>query len=150
MNKDDDIVRYWVGVVSENHVRAAEQAGFAQVCHGKRVPLSRMKGGDWLVYYSPKTIYPEGAPLQSFTAIARVKDGIVYQVEISPGFIPNRINVDYVQTRNVKLCLLKERLHFCKENPRLGLLFRRGHFEIDKDDFQLISDAMVVGDAIRL
>jgi hypothetical protein len=107
-----------------------------------------MKAGDWLVYYSPKTVYPDGAPLQSFTAIGRVRDGIVYEFEMHPGFIPHRMNVDYIQARNVKLHQLKEKLHFYKENPSVGLLFKRGHFEIDQHDFAIISEAMGVGHAI--
>ena len=36
--------------------------------------LRKMARGDWIVFYSPKTAYPDGAPLQAFTAIGQVAD----------------------------------------------------------------------------
>jgi EVE domain len=39
--------------------------------------LRTMARGDWIVFYSPKTAYPDGAPLQAFTAIGQVADGAV-------------------------------------------------------------------------
>jgi hypothetical protein len=32
-------MRYWIGVVSKEHVMRGVQRGFAQVCHGKEGPL---------------------------------------------------------------------------------------------------------------
>ena len=43
----------WLGVVSAEHVRRAVDLGIAQIGHGKRAGLVRMKAGDVLVYYSP-------------------------------------------------------------------------------------------------
>ena len=37
--------RYWVGVVSKNHVLRGVEGNFCQVCHGKGGPLNRMKKG---------------------------------------------------------------------------------------------------------
>lgn len=37
------MVKFWVGVVSENHVKRGVTGGFCQVCHGKGGPLKRMK-----------------------------------------------------------------------------------------------------------
>jgi len=34
--------RFWIGVVSEEHVKIGEKDGFAQLCHGKYAPLKRM------------------------------------------------------------------------------------------------------------
>jgi hypothetical protein len=63
--------RYWIGVESHKHVKIGVAGGFAQLCHGKSAPLKRMKKGDWLIYYSPKTSMT-GAPLQAFTALGQV------------------------------------------------------------------------------
>ena len=41
--------RYWVGVVSKNHVLRGVEGNFCQVCHGKGGPLNRMKKGDYLL-----------------------------------------------------------------------------------------------------
>ncbi|MED4057743.1 EVE domain-containing protein [Niallia taxi] len=152
MQQFDDVVtttvkansRYWIGVVSEEHVKRGENGGFAQLCHGKSAPLRKMKKGDWLVYYSPKTSYPKGTPLQAFTAIGQVKTGDVYQYEMTPDFIPHRIDVAFRNCTNVSLKSLKPELNFMKEQPNVGLLFRRGHFEISKEDFVTIAEAMGV------
>lgn len=48
--------RYWVGVVSKNHVLRGVEGNFCQVCHGKGGPLNRMKKGDYLLYYSQSKI----------------------------------------------------------------------------------------------
>jgi hypothetical protein len=36
--------------------------------------LRKTARGDWIVFYSPKTAYPDGAPLQAFTAIGQLAD----------------------------------------------------------------------------
>ncbi len=40
-------MKYWVGVVSESHVNLGIKGGFAQLCHGKRAPLSKMQNTEW-------------------------------------------------------------------------------------------------------
>lgn len=57
--------RFWVGVASASHVRVGVQGGYAQLCHGKGAPLREMHGGDWLLYYSPRTDMKQGHPLQT-------------------------------------------------------------------------------------
>ena len=58
-------------------------------CHappdGKASGLKRLAAGDWLVFYSPKTSLRDGERLQAFTAIGRVVDDELYQVEMAPG-----------------------------------------------------------------
>ena len=48
--------------------------GFTQANHGKPHMLKKMARGDWIVFYSPKTVYPDGEPLQAFTAIGQAAD----------------------------------------------------------------------------
>ncbi|WP_431026714.1 EVE domain-containing protein [Lysinibacillus sp. LZ02] len=136
--------KYWIGVVSEEHVKLGVKGGFAQLCHGKSAPLKKMKEGDWLVYYSSKKTYPNGEPLQSFTAVGQVKTGEVYSYTMTPQFIPYRIDIDYRDCYNASLASLKPMLIFIKENVNIGLLFRRGHFEIRKEDFIVIANAIGV------
>lgn len=136
--------KFWMGVVSEEHVRIGEKGGFAQLCHGKCAPLKRMKEGDWLIYYSPKTNYPEGKPLQSFTAIGTVKSGFIYRFEMGLQFIPYRMDITYQPCQSVSLASIKPMLQFVNENGNIGLLFRRGHFEIQQQDFMTIANAMGV------
>ena len=47
-------VKYFVAVVSRDHVMKGVEGGFAQVGHGKSEPLKKMKKDDWLIYYSSK------------------------------------------------------------------------------------------------
>lgn len=136
--------RYWIGVVSEEHVVKGTMEGFAQVCHGKAAPLRRMKSGDWLIYYSPRTSYPNGNLLQAFTAIGKVKTGEVYPFQMTPNFIPYRVDIDYLDCIKVSYSSIKSSLYFVQNNPSVGLLMRRGHFEINRDDFLTIATCMGV------
>ena len=83
---------YWIGVVSKEHVAIGVSGGFTQLNHGKAAPLERMRAGDGFAFYSPRTAYPDGPPLQAFTAIGRIRNGEVYQVEqrtdLAMGFAP--------------------------------------------------------------
>ncbi|OXM85173.1 EVE domain-containing protein [Paenibacillus rigui] len=136
--------RYWIGVVSKSHVMRGVAGGFAQLCHGKAVPLRRMKQGDWLIYYSPKTDMNSGAPLQAFTAIGQVRDDAVYEYPMSETFIPFRRNIDYYDCKEAPAHALLSLLSFTKENRNWGYRFRTGHFEIDAVDFAILSEAMGV------
>jgi hypothetical protein len=48
------VARYWVGVVSREHVRRGVEGGFCQLSHGKEAPLRRLAPGDGFVSYSPR------------------------------------------------------------------------------------------------
>lgn len=48
--------------------------------------MKRMKPGDLIVFYSPQLHFHGTEPLKKFTAIARVKDGEVYQGDMGGGF----------------------------------------------------------------
>src|SRR2546428_11537886 len=84
--RNDRAERAWVGVVSRAHVLRGVAGGFAQLCHGKHGPLARMSVGDWLAYYSPRTDFPDGAPLRAFTALGRVVRENPYAVDMGKGF----------------------------------------------------------------
>ncbi len=133
---------YWIGVVSRSHVRLGVQGGFVQLGHGKRAPLARLQAGDGLVMYSPRTSYPDGEALQSFTAISIVTSGEIYQVEMTPVFKPYRIDVTFLDCREVPIKPLVERLSFIGSKTNWGAAFRFGQLKIPADDFALIAQAM--------
>lgn len=135
--------RYWIGVVSESHVRRGVKGSFAQLCHGKAAPLRRMRRGDWLIYYSPRTDYKDGEPLQAFTAIGEVADDLVYEFPMSETFVPFRRNIRYTRCKETKIGALLDRLSFTSGNRNWGYLFRTGHFEIGREDFLTIAGAML-------
>ena len=89
--------RHWMIVASKDRVDHAVAGGFAQLNRGEAAPLERMRAGDGLVFYSPRTAYPDGEPLQAFTAIGRIRTGTVYQAtrgQSTP--LPNRRRVPAV------------------------------------------------------
>lgn len=136
--------RYWIGVVSRAHVQGGVAGGFAQLCHGKERPLRRMRMGNWLIYYSPRTEREGGAPIQSFTAIGRVAADDVYPFAMSEAFVPFRRDVRYLPCREAPIAPLLDRLSFIKDKVRWGYPFRTGHFEVAASDFALIAEAMGV------
>ncbi|CAN7745503.1 EVE domain-containing protein [Paenibacillus sp. LjRoot153] len=138
-----DQSRYWIGVVSSSHVRRGVQGGFAQLCHGKAAPLKRMRSGDWLIYYSPRTEMKDGEPLQAFTAIGQVLDDKVYEYPMSDSFIPFRRDIRYTDCKETKISSLLEQLSFTRGVKNWGYPFRFGHFEISLQDFRVIADAML-------
>ncbi|MBB6733210.1 EVE domain-containing protein [Cohnella sp. CBP 2801] len=135
--------RFWIGVVSASHVQRGVRGGFAQLCHGKAAPLRRMRAGDWLVYYSPRTEMGSGEPLQAFTAIGRVADDQVYEYAMSETFVPLRRNISYIPCKQARIADLLDRLNLTRGKRNWGYLFRTGHFEIDREDFRTIAEAML-------
>jgi hypothetical protein len=136
-------MKHWIGVASRDHVRRGVAGGFAQLGHGKRAPLARMKRGDWLVYYSPRTQLEGGEPVQAFTALGQVT-GEIEQVTLE-GWCPYRRAVHYtLETHEAPIRPLLEHLSFITDLQRWGYPFHRGHFAVSEPDFQLIARAMGV------
>lgn len=133
---------YWINTVSRDHVLIGMEAGFTRANHGKPEALRRLKRGDLIAFYSPRTEYPDGDSLQAFSAIARVIDDEPHQAEMRPDFHPWRRLVEQVQADEAPIRPLIESLSFLPDKQRWGFPFRRGLFEIEEDDFQRIADAM--------
>jgi hypothetical protein len=137
---------YWIGVVSKDHVAIGVGGSFTQLNHGKAGPLERMRAGDGFVFYSPRTAYPDGAPLQAFTAIGRIRDGIVYQAAqtngTDQGFNPFRLGVDYLPAHDAPIKPLIDDLSFIRSKPHWGAAFRFGFLRVPEADFARIAAAM--------
>ena len=134
-------MKCWLGIVSREHVMRGVAGDYVQVCHGKAAPLRKMIAGDWFIYYSPVDIFKNKDKLQKFTAIGRVKNGEVYQVEMFENFKPFRCDVEFhKKAKEVAIATLKSHLSFTQGN--YGMLFRRGHLEISIDDCRIIAKAM--------
>lgn len=136
------MAKFWVGVVSRSHVQIGVRGGFIQLNHGKKSAVQQLKAGDRLVMYSPRTAYPDGEALQAFTAIGTVCTGEVYQVEMSPDFIPYRVDVAFENCREAPIKPLIEDLSFIKSKQHWGAAFRFGYLRISEPDFRLIESAM--------
>jgi len=146
MADDGKAMNYWIGVVNRSHVLRGVSGGFAQMNHGKQVPLNRMKAGDGLVYYSPRETYPDGPPLQAFTAIGFIRSGEVYAHDMTadgvPGFVPWRINVDFLSAQIAPIKPLIAQLDFIIDKKHWGAAFRFGQVSIGEADFRRIAAAM--------
>jgi len=136
--------QFWIGVVSREHVRLGVKGGFIQLGHGKKAPVQRLRAGDALVMYSPRTAYPDGEPLQAFTAIGVVSTGKVYQVQMTEDFKPYRIDVRFLQAKEAPIKPLVDALSFIKSKTHWGAAFRFGQIKIPAEDFKLIAKAMGV------
>ena len=77
-------MNYWINTVSHDHVRRGVEGGFTQANHGKATHLRQLAQDDRIIFYSPRTSYPDGEPLQCFTALGHVLDAQPYQVENDP------------------------------------------------------------------
>ncbi|NDU89212.1 MAG: EVE domain-containing protein [Ferrovum sp.] len=141
--------RYWIGVASREHVKLGMAGGFSQLCHGKSHPLKRMAVGNWLIYYSPKERFDEAVVCQKFTAIGQVVGEKVYPFEMSPGFIPYRRDVGFLNADDVPIRPLIDQLSFIKDKSRWGYAFRFGHLEIPRPDFEVIATSMLGYDPSR-
>ena len=118
----------------EGSLHAAEprKTGTAAAAHG----------WDALIMYSPRTAYPDGEPLQAFTAIGTVVTGDVYQVQLTPDFQPHRVDVQFVPSRAAHIKPLVEHLSFITSKSRWGAAFRFGLVKISARDFALIAERM--------
>jgi len=136
--------QFWIGVVSREHVRLGVKGGFIQLGHGKKAPVQRLRAGDALVMYSPRTAYPDGEPLQAFTAIGVVSTGKVYQVQMTEEFKPYRVDVRFLKAKEAPIKPLIDALSFIKSKTHWGAAFRFGQIKIPAEDFKLIAKAMGV------
>ena len=136
-------MKYFINTVSRDHVQRGVAGGFTQANHGKPNSIKKLHQGDWLIFYSPKTKYQGGEPLQAFTAIGQIKDEELYQGEMTPDFMPWRRNVDFKQCAEVPIKPLLDELSFIKDKTRWGYMFRFGLFEIPEDDFKKIQQLML-------
>ena len=138
------MMSYWINTISRDHVQAGVEGGFTQADHGKSTKLSRLKKGDYLVFYSPKTQLKDGETLQMFTALGKITDEEPYRFEMTAEFHPWRRKMAFVESCEAEIRPLLDNLSFIKDKKRWGFPFRRGLFEIPKADFKLIAEAMNV------
>jgi hypothetical protein len=131
----------WLGVVSRNHVQRGVGLGIVQTNHGAKAGLARMSPGEWFVYYSPKTAYPDGDPLKAFTAIGRIADDELFQVS-ERGFEPWRRRVNYERCREVAIADFEGALELTS-GPNWGYQLRRGLLPLSDQDLELIKSAML-------
>src|ERR1700674_5316157 len=144
-----DARRFCIGVASRDHVNVAVKGAFIQLNHGQQAPVRRLKAGDGLIMYSPRTAYPDGEPLQAFTAIGTVITGEVYQVEVTPDFRPHRVDVQFVPSKEAQIKPLIGHLSFIKSKSHWGAALRFGLVEVPRNDFALIAERMAAAPLVE-
>ena len=134
--------KYWLVVVSKDHLEIGKKLGIVQANHGKAGPMKRMQSGDLIIFYSPKLSFQGKEPYRKFTAIARVKGDELYQGDMGSGFTPYRRDVEFLSCRETDIQPLIQELTFIRNKQHWGFVFRFGFFEIPKNDFEIISKEM--------
>jgi len=138
-------VTAWLGVVSAEHVRRGVAQGIAQIGHGKRTGLARMRPGDTLIYYSAQERLGGPRDLRQFTALGIVADDEIWQVD-EDDFRPHRRRVDdATDARPVALDRLGDALELTAA-PNWGQQLRRGLVVVSDHDAAVIRDAMMTPD----
>jgi predicted RNA-binding protein len=137
-------IKYWIIVASKDHVKTGIIEGIAQACHGKSAPLKRMKQNDYIIYYSGKYFFGKPERCQEFTAIGQVVDDEIYQFQMTPDFCPFRRKINFIESKSISILPLINDLQFIQNKKSWGYPFRFGFFEINKNDFDLISSQMLI------
>ncbi len=122
-------VKYWIAVVSKDHIQRGQLGGFMQANHGKAGPLKKLHVNDWVIFYSPKLSYQGDEKLQAFTAIGQVSGERVYQHQVSDNFNPYRREVRFYPGKEVPFIPLIPQMEFIKNKKSWGYHFRFGFFE---------------------
>ena len=135
--------KFWIIAASKDHVKNGVAEGIAQAGHGKASPLKRMQKGDFVIYYSGKQTMGKPDKCQEFTAIGKVADDEIFKVQVSDDFCPSRRKVEFFKNEDISILPLLEDLEFIKNKKKWGYPFRFGIFEIQKNDFNLISSKML-------
>ncbi|MDB5137222.1 MAG: hypothetical protein JWP37_3825 [Mucilaginibacter sp.] len=138
-----DNAKYWITVVSKDHLQRSVEGGFMQANHGKSAPLKKIKKGDWIVFYSPKLTMNGDEKLQAFTAIGQASDQQVYQYKMSDDFIPYRRNMEFYECTETPIIPLVNDLDFIQNKSSWGYPFRFGFFEIGAHDFKLLKEKLL-------
>jgi hypothetical protein len=132
----------WIAVASADHVARGTAGGFMQVCHGKSSPLSRIKPGDDVIYYSPSTEMGGGEKVQSFTAAGRVAEKDAYRFDMGDGFVPTRRDIQWRDTHPAPIQPLLDQLDFTQGKRNWGYVFRFWVVKISDADRDMILAAM--------
>jgi EVE domain len=135
-------MKYWISVISKDHVLEGMEGGFTQANQGKALGLQLLHREDLIFFYSPGTRFRAGEILQAFTAVARVTDDASYQVSMTATFQPWRRNVAQLPGHEAAIEPLTQQLDFIQDKANWGSSLRRGLFEIGADDAHRIAGAM--------
>ena len=133
--------RYWVNIISHNHVLKAVEGEFIQADRSQGEGLGQLTKGDKVLFYSPRTSFRKGRLLQEFTALGTVEDEEPYLFELNQNNVSRR-KMWYTSSCQTPIKPLVEHLSFLPDKEKWELPFRKGLFEIPVTDFTRIAQAM--------
>ena len=134
---------YWIAVVPKSRVEIAVAGNFAIFAHGKHEAVIRVRPGDWLAYYSPRTILKGGDEVRAFTAIGKIADREPYEAEMMAGRTGWRRDIAHEKkAREAGIYPLLDQLSFINDRTHWGIFFHRSLFAVSRDDFARIAKAM--------
>lgn len=135
-------MRYWINVVSKDHVVAGMAGGFTQA-HGDRAEqLKLLEKGDLIFFYSPGTLFRAGELLQSFTAVAQITDDAPHAGPPSANANALRRNLRPLPCEEAPLTPLVPQLNFITDKTDWSTSLPRGLVAIAEDDARRIAGAM--------
>ena len=135
--------RYWIAVVPKSRVEHCVAGSFAMFAHGKHEAVMRVKPGDWLAYYSPRTVLKGGDEVRAFTAIGKIGEREPYQAEMAEGRTGWRRDIAYEKkAREAGSIRSSTSCPSSRTAQHWGIFFHRSLFSVTRDDFALIAKAM--------
>ncbi len=135
--------RYWIAVVPKVGVERCLAGGFAMFAHGRHDAVMRTKAGEWLAYYSPRTLLKGGEEVRAFTAIGKFTEREPYEAEMMPGRVGWRRDIAFEKrAHEADVYPLLDELSFIRDRTHWGLFFHRSLFSVSRDDFAKVAAAM--------
>jgi hypothetical protein len=136
-------LHHWIAVVPKVGVDRCLAGGFAMFGHGRHAAMKRTSAGDWLAYYSPRTLLKDGEEVRAFTAIGKFTTRDPYEVEMGEGRVAWRRDIKFEKpARPAGVYPQLDALSFIRDREHWGLFFHRSLFSVTRDDFALIAEAM--------
>lgn len=133
---------YWIVVLAADQVERAREGGYAELNGGRVGFLERMRKGDGLVFYSPRSAAPKGELVQKFTAIGEIEDATLARVALTDGSAAFRVTARYRDSHATPIKPLLEELSFVRNRQHWGAAFRFGGLRVAAPDFERIATAM--------
>ena len=111
--------------------------------HGRHEAVKRVQPGDWLAYYSPRTVLKGGEEVRAFTAIGKIRRPRALRSRDGRGprrlAARHRLREEGARGRRLSA---PRRASFIKDRQHWGIFFHRSLFSVPRDDFALIAKAM--------
>ncbi len=133
--------KYWISVVPKERVSAAVAQGIMQ-SQGIEAHLNRLNQHDWVIFYSPRADIAGTTKLQTFTAVGQMADSTIFPIKNSPVSKAFGRKVTYVQSKEIPLIPLIQKVAFIRNKKHWGSVFKMSLIQISQDDFELVTKAM--------